>query len=242
MEPIGPLDDDARDLLAAYRSVRPGATSRARNWSAVCERVEPPAPHRAAQRTWWIGAAVFAVAAAILVLARSLLGAWQAGIDARALPPAAGDVLAAPTADAEVVRRLPEPAVVPAGPPVQSPARTDDVPLQRPRVHGTSPADPTPTPGLDGAREEVELVAAARRSLGERDWPRALALLDAHARRFPDGVLAEERAALRAIALCRSHADGADAAVRAFESSHPGSHHHRSITQACRVADNPASP
>ncbi|HET6585102.1 MAG TPA: hypothetical protein VFG69_16710, partial [Nannocystaceae bacterium] len=113
------------------------------------------------------------------------------------------------------------------------------VPVQRPRAPAKAAVAPR---GRDTAREETELVAAARNALAEQDWARALATLDEHARRFADGVLAEERSALRAIALCRSGAEPARAAVLDFDSRYPGSHHHRSIELACDERSEIAPP
>jgi hypothetical protein len=78
-----------------------------------------------------------------------------------------------------------------------------------------------PAPGSTLA-EENRLLARARAALLDADPGQALARLDEHARRFPDGVLSEERQALRAVALCEAgrDADG-HAAAKAFLREHP---------------------
>jgi hypothetical protein len=57
-----------------------------------------------------------------------------------------------------------------------------------------------PTPSTLEA--ETRLLRDADVALRSGDAQRALALLDEHAARFPDGVLQEERAAERVLALC----------------------------------------
>ncbi|MEO8875537.1 MAG: hypothetical protein ABI461_08120 [Polyangiaceae bacterium] len=49
---------------------------------------------------------------------------------------------------------------------------------------------------------EVELIQHAQQALAANDASTALALLNEHARRFPNGALAEERDAARVLALC----------------------------------------
>jgi hypothetical protein len=61
------------------------------------------------------------------------------------------------------------------------------------------------TPPAPSLSEELALMAAAQRALARNQLPRALALLDRHAQRYPSGALVPERIAARAVALCRSH-------------------------------------
>jgi|HubBroStandDraft_2_1064218.scaffolds.fasta_scaffold283366_1 hypothetical protein len=60
---------------------------------------------------------------------------------------------------------------------------------------------PTP-PSATTVEAEMRLVGAAIDALHGGDPARALALFDEHARSFPNGVLAEERAGERVMALC----------------------------------------
>jgi type IV secretory pathway VirB10-like protein len=235
MDPVEPLDREARDLLAAYRRERPGPHGRARNWPGVRARVEPRvASRRGALSPWWFGAIAVAVAAGVLLLVHAVFVALQATQAEPTRVPEAIDEIAAPP---------PEHAsapVVGAPPPVQSPARAvAPAPIQRPQARVAAPA---PTPRTDTTREENQLLAEAKTAMNDEAWTDALVHLDEHARRFPSGVLAEERAALRAIALCRTHDASAAAAVRAFRSRHPGSHHHRSIELACAASENASAP
>ena len=71
---------------------------------------------------------------------------------------------------------------------------------------------------------EVELLQRAQKALQANDASAALALLNEHAQRFPNGALAEERDAARVLALCGAgrQADAASAGA-AFLSAHPDS-------------------
>ena len=51
---------------------------------------------------------------------------------------------------------------------------------------------------------EMRLIGAAQQAMRKGDPERALQLLDEHASKHPSGVLVEERAGARAIALCKA--------------------------------------
>jgi outer membrane protein assembly factor BamD (BamD/ComL family) len=51
---------------------------------------------------------------------------------------------------------------------------------------------------------EAGLIAEARRAIRERAWDRAIALLAAHAREFPEGTLRDERWLSQIVATCAS--------------------------------------
>jgi hypothetical protein len=63
---------------------------------------------------------------------------------------------------------------------------------------------PSFTPSARDLDAEIELLHSARQSLQAGQWSGALDKLNEHARRFPKGILASERQASVAIALCRS--------------------------------------
>ena len=96
-----------------------------------------------------------------------------------------------------------------------------------------APADPTPAPGGTLA-EENRLLARARAALIDGQPEQALTRLGEHARRFPEGVLSEERKALRAVALCEAgrDADG-EAAAQAFLREHPQAALAQRVRSAC---------
>jgi len=70
----------------------------------------------------------------------------------------------------------------------------------------TRSAAPAPLPanarGASGLEEEVQLLREAQQAMREGHPDRALALVDEHARRFPEGLLRQERIAVRVLALC----------------------------------------
>jgi hypothetical protein len=91
---------------------------------------------------------------------------------------------------------------------------------------GLNPSSPGALPPLNPTTLEAEtrLVRAGIAALREGDPADALDLFDEHARTYPNGVLAEERAAERITALC--HLDRVDEANRAaatFVREHSGS-------------------
>lgn len=103
---------------------------------------------------------------------------------------------------------------------------------RRPTPAEPAPTEPAPAPGSTLA-EENRLLARARAALIDAKPEQALARLDEHARRFPDGVLSEERQALRAVALCEAGRDtDGDAAANAFLRDHP----HAALAQRVRSA------
>lgn len=117
-------------------------------------------------------------------------------------------VVAPPPATAVPIVASPEPAVE-----AHAPAPNEVPAPPRPTGSGAKrPAAPVWTPGspLEMTRAhaptlqpELALIGAAQAALGGGDTAGALEHLDRHAERFPDGVLAQERMAARAIALCR---------------------------------------
>ena len=243
MEPLEPLGPDARDLLATYRRERPGADGRGRNWPGVRARVDARAAVRRPASPLWVGGIAIVLAAAVLLLVHALFVAWQATqIERASTTPSASDVVPEPPVDDARVRApTPTAAPSPPAPALASPPTPaiEPPPVQRPR--GVAPQAPAASPPVDTTAAELELVARARTSVADGDLAAAREALDEHARRFPEGVLAEERAAYRAIVLCRAKAPDARTAQLEFNASYPGSHHHRSIKAACEArGDSPA--
>jgi hypothetical protein len=86
-----------------------------------------------------------------------------------------------------------------------------------PRARAASPravssAQPSAIASSDATRpprtpetleQELPLLASAQAALRSGDTDRALVLLAEHAKRFPEGALAEERRAVHALAMCR---------------------------------------
>ena len=98
----------------------------------------------------------------------------------------------------------------------------------------TAPSAPRIRDGHDGTTseasvktrlaEERSLIEIARAGLARGDGDAALNAVRDHAKRFPEGVLAEEREALAVQALAvQGNADQARARARAFRAKYPGS-------------------
>jgi hypothetical protein len=99
-------------------------------------------------------------------------------------------------------------------------------------------AAPEPTPAEPGSTLAIEreLVARAWRALALGETAQALDVAAEHARRFPAGLLAPERAAIDTIARCRrGDADGPRHAD-AFHRAHPRSPLAERIDEACTPA------
>lgn len=85
-----------------------------------------------------------------------------------------------------------------------------------------------------GLVEETQALARVQLALNERDPTKALELIESQERQFPSGQLAEERAAVRILALC---ADGrvaqADDARSRFQAAYPNSPLAKRVASAC---------
>jgi hypothetical protein len=203
----------------------------------------------------WIAAAAIAIAAATAVVwigGRTIAGEQrqadavgqqapfvrdEADTHQRARPKAPDLETVAPKAEPEDPRSLPahgsaepEPESLPvAVEPTRAPKRS------KPHV---PPEAVEPEPPTDSLDAENALLGEARRALAQGDPRRALSLLGEHARRFPDGLLAEERAALRVVGLCSAgQADDGRRAAARFLEAHPASALAGRVRQACPARD-----
>lgn len=96
----------------------------------------------------------------------------------------------------------------------------------------SSAPPPRPTSSL---AEEAGLLSAARASLRDGRFDEALAQTDAHAERFPSGVLRRERFAAQALALCGlDRFTEAQAAAASLRAEDPASPYLERISAACR--------
>jgi hypothetical protein len=94
-------------------------------------------------------------------------------------------------ASAEITAAPPAPIAV-APPDVAPPAREPRETSVKPRGRVGSTLE-----------QELPILQSAQEALRAGDTDRALAVLESHARRFPDGMLAPERRAVHAMAVCR---------------------------------------
>ncbi len=237
--------DRARDVVASYRRARmlePDAHARVHErllasieQGAIVDD-EPPlelaAPRRRSVLT--IAAIALATAAGVILAAKYLAAQEQRAA-------------IAPRGDEEAVygqRDAPEPHALQRPAPAEPPARVQPA-IEAPSVTTPPPsprrATPPTTVASDqrvhdtGLAAENALIAAASSALARGDHTTALARLAEHARSFPAGQLAEERAALRIEALCAAgkHVQGR-AEAKLFLRNHPGATQSARVEAACR--------
>ena len=103
----------------------------------------------------------------------------------------------------------------------------DDLP-SAPKAPAT--AAPKKTAAASDPAEEARMVAQIDEALRSSDTARALAHADEHAKKFPNGVLVEEREGGRAIARCMA---GSRSSADAFLAAHPRSPMRVRILAAC---------
>lgn len=85
----------------------------------------------------------------------------------------------------------------------------------------------------DAYARELTLLAPARGHLAAQRWSAALAAAEAHERQFPQGALAEERDAVRILALVGAHRfDSARPLLSDFVARHPNSPLRASVERA----------
>jgi hypothetical protein len=207
MSDLGPTE---RRLLTALRAAdEPTDGDRARVRARVLAKIgvasgvvsiaakSSAAP---AAASWKVGAAIVAVIGT--VGGAAWIASAQRGVPA-ALPQSAGPAAAKPTAAA--------PASEPAAP-VSAVDRAEHAE----RAESAKPAaelhaEPRPAKAPTGGRQqpadldsELALLEQAQQALKRGDPARALEQLEKHAAEHPTGVLAAERAAVHAVALCES--------------------------------------
>jgi len=131
------------------------------------------------------------------------------------------------------------PSQVTSPPPADSPGPALQDPPVTPPEPSTANAAPSPLPPTT-LEAETRLIRAGIAALHGGDAARALALFDEHARAFPAGALAEERAAERVIALGALHrCDQARAAAADFLLDHPHSPLSARVREPCGHTSNP---
>jgi hypothetical protein len=192
------LSPDTRALLDAARDAHdPSVGDRARVRGKIATRigaaafgttVAVTATSSTARAAAKVGIGVV-VGGALLVVGMW----WRSGHEPSAPPPpAANPIVAAPAVTTAPVVDL-DPAPVP----VESlaPAPSNTVEKKLPSLAPTDNVQST----LDA---ELALLRDAKKSLNDGDAAHSLALLDEHQRKFPNGILVEERASTRIYALC----------------------------------------
>lgn len=195
------LGPDARSLLDAARDAHdPTAADRTRVKGKVAAR---------------IGAAAFGTTIAVTATSSTARTAAKVGIAAAV----GGALLLAgfwwksshePVATTPVENKPAVAATAPAPPPVVTDT-TPAIPVEslapvptvaEKKVVAPAPAQADPQSTLDA---ELALLTSAKKAINDSDPTRSLAILDEHQRKYPDGILAEERASTRVFALCAAN-------------------------------------
>ncbi|MBX3211068.1 MAG: hypothetical protein KF850_03470 [Labilithrix sp.] len=208
---LGPLADayeptaaDADRVFARLQASlgQPSAAPSVDEPAPAKPSVSPRAP-RSARPSGAAGAGKKAIFVGLSCAALVLVGAF-----AMTRSPEAADGLAAPPASTSAfvpAARGPslEPSSEGEGAPAVPSVSVDSLPSAPVRTSG--PAKPTLAPAAtasDTLEREARLLADARQARQAGDETRALAFLDEHARTFPNGWLAGDRAAERVVVLC----------------------------------------
>ena len=123
------------------------------------------------------------------------------------------------------------PAPVAAAAPAQT-APAAASPPAAPEPTAPTPEEVAPVRAPSTLADETRLLWEADQALRSGNTARAVALLDEHATRFPDGALGPERGAERVVALCKLGRIDA-ATVRGYLNSHPNLSLSDRIQQAC---------
>lgn len=209
----GGAPESMRAMLAAARNDGPSAAQLERLIASVSAPVPPTPPTSSALPLWTKGGT------AVLVLAS--LGAW---LSMRAPAP-------------QVARdETPSPLAAPLEAPERAPVQTPALVGPAPEVPTAPPAAPTrattpkasrrsaaSAPETRSAADDIVLLQRAKRSLPAAP-SRALELLGAHARDFPDSAFTEEREALSIEAQLKVGRDErARAELEQFKARYPRS-------------------
>jgi hypothetical protein len=251
------LDPKAQALLDSIRGAdRPTRHEKTRVRRRVLARVAgvvlaasagTASTTTAAAGIWSAKMAIVAVAVSALIAGGAATGVvvsrhdaprWVTASVSQAKAPVAAS---APVATSPVVAPMSAASATPPEPVGSAQPRATDprgapprAPVARPAL---APMDP-PTTSPETLEEELPLLQSAQEALRLGDADRALRLLDAHAKRFPAGALAEERRAAHALAACRRTRDPlARAEAAAFLRDSPSSPLVESVRKACSLAE-----
>lgn len=266
MEPAGPAPEPhAMALLGAYREQEDIPSDvKARLWQRL--DAEPVAaetsPAARPRRAVWIGLAVAAGVALVLLAPRLAEQTGRrddssAAYQGSRLPPVEEAEQSAAVRDdadggeADIVDTAPAPSEPEA--PAEEAGEGEPIepePQERGVDRGSSPskkrhapkAQPDPAPAAetlgDSLAEETALLGRAQAALSNGKPKQALTALGEHKRKYPDGMLAEERRALMVVALCDSgQVDRGRKQAKRFLAQHPSSGLRDRVAAACPEDD-----
>ena len=179
------LSPQGQALLRATRAaLRPQTGDRERVLASLRDRLGTPtagaaakvATAHASRSVWTVAGAAFVGVGGVVALGLSSL---STPTKAPALAPAASAVAAAPVA-------------------VAAPVELEATPTPMPAVAAT----PSVLTRRDRLAEEVSILSQAAKDLRAGNAAKALSALNEHQKKFPSGLLTQERRAARAEALC----------------------------------------
>jgi hypothetical protein len=207
---MSPLSPQGRRLFELARGQdQPDEVARNRVARALSLKIAAGAAVTAAGASTTALGAVVAKSALVLGISGALVGGgWFAWRTFQPAPPAAESISSAPRIArpaAPAIHEEDEPTLEPP-----SPSATKEpvkAPVYRRTVRPATPAEPAAhatAPAEDGLREETAALRLAQQALREKDPEQALQLLDEQDRRFQTGLLPQERAAARIMALCQA--------------------------------------
>jgi hypothetical protein len=217
-----------RILEAGTTAMRPPQGAKRRGWDALQGRIAEPTP-----RPRWALPLVAALALAAAIALVWSLASSRAVVADRSADEQALDRGAASDEPRVIVERVDAPTIpAPTSEPVAEP---EQVPAESPRPV----ARPRPSPAAiagDPLAEAAAILHAGDAALADGRFAAALGHARAHARRFPEGALAEDAAALEITALCRlGRVDDAAVAAAAMERRFPTSAVARRLAEtSCR--------
>ncbi|AKV00495.1 hypothetical protein AKJ09_07158 [Labilithrix luteola] len=212
----GPTDNDRRDMDARIRArlYAPALASAAGESKAWAGLLSRP---------WaWIGFGALLLTGAVATMTASPSSKVES---APQVPVVAPNVAAAPSAE-------PSPSV----PVVSIDALPTAAPVKRTvTVKSAAPAE-------DALARETRLLGRSNLAANAGELGEALRLLDEHAREFPQGVLADERAVERVVLLCRmGRKTEASREADAFLATHRGSPLRARVASTCAASSGTAS-
>ena len=229
MSELGP---DTRALLDAARDAHdPSLDDRSRIRGKIATRIGAAAFATTAALTASSSTARAAAKLGIGVVvggALLIVGAWwRSGHEPSPPPPVQTHAIAAPAPSPPPVVDL-DPAPVP----VESLASIPQPTTEKRALPAPSPV--TTEKAQSTLDAELTLLRDAKKALNDGDSSRALSILDEHQRKFPDGILAEERASTRVLALCAAgKTSDARAAAQDFLAKYPRSPSAPRIRASC---------
>jgi hypothetical protein len=244
------LSPQARSYLDALRSVdAPPADASARVWESVVTRAAAGelGPELGPEPVGDAGASAAASGTSIKsIVLGVVLGAGAAIGTTIAVVSQDDDVHTAASGGLAPLSELPVPPA-----PVITPVPTIDPPIEIEDDEVAPPSvEPTRAPSRGTARprpaeekedlvaEEVALLGEARTALGAGEANKAIKLLARHRKRFPNGLLANERDVSWITALCvLGRVDEARTKAQAFLRAHGSSPHAAKVRASCGGRD-----